>query len=97
MLTKAGFFLVAVLGLGLGAVDAGAADTEVESCTQIRARIGVLPPADPVLLRTLAARKDCRFAPDEIYRAAYGDRPLPAPDHSPRQHGRHDQGDEGDD
>jgi hypothetical protein len=94
MLTTAWFRLLAVLCLGLGAVGAGAAETGDETCAQIRAQIGVLPLADPVLLRKLAARKDCRFAPDEIYRAAYGDRPLPAPDREPRRHGRHGEDDD---
>lgn len=48
-----------------------------QSCVQIRATIGVLQPANPELLRTLAMRKDCGFTSAEVYQAAYGDRPLP--------------------
>lgn len=50
---------------------------EVESCAAIRARIGVAPQADGDLLRTLAARQDCGFSAQEVYRAAHGDRPWP--------------------
>ncbi|MBI5785487.1 MAG: hypothetical protein HZA64_08530 [Rhodocyclales bacterium] len=53
---------------------------EEPSCTQIRAAIGVLQPANPELLRSLAARKDCGFTSAEVYQAAYGDRPLPPQD-----------------
>ena len=49
-----------------------------EDCAAIRARIGVLPPADPALLRTLAERRECGFTAAEVYRAAHGDKP-PAP------------------
>lgn len=49
-----------------------AAEGQIESCEQIRAKIGVLPLADPDLLRQLAARTDCLFTSGEAYRAAYG-------------------------
>lgn len=47
------------------------------SCEEIRADIGVLQPANPELLRSIAMRKDCGFTSAEVYQAAYGDRPLP--------------------
>ena len=65
-----------------------------EDCAAIRARIGVMPAADPVLLRTLAERRDCAFTAAEVYRAAHGDKP-PAPvssRHEGRSH-RHDDDD----
>ena len=49
-----------------------AAERQIETCEQIRAKIGVLPLADPDLLRALAARTDCRFTAAEAYKAAYG-------------------------
>lgn len=61
---------------GSGVLHAAQAAPE-QSCVQIRATIGVLQPADPELLRTLASRKDCSFTSAEVYQAAYGDRPLP--------------------
>lgn len=54
-----------------------AAPAPERSCAEIRATIGMLQPADPELLRTLAVRKDCGFTSAEVYQAAYGDRPLP--------------------
>jgi hypothetical protein len=44
------------------------------------------------LLREIAARKDCAFTAAEVYRAAYGDRPLPPEDREQRRH-RHDDDD----
>jgi hypothetical protein len=66
-----------------------AADEPPEPCDTIRARIGVAPLADPDLLRSLAARQDCAFTSAEVYRAAYGDRPLPPPDSRESRHRRH--------
>jgi hypothetical protein len=66
-----------------------AADEPVPSCDAIRARIGVVPLADSELLRTLASRQDCAFTAAEVYRAAYGDRPLPPPEPRSNSHRRH--------
>ena len=62
-----------------------------EDCAAIRARIGVVPAADPVLLRTLAERRDCAFTAAEVYRAAHGDKPpVPASSrHEGRDHHHH--------
>jgi hypothetical protein len=80
--------------LGLFVADAGAAEFDAETCTQIRAQIGVLPVADPVLLRKLAFRSDCRFTAGEAYRAAHGDRPPAKWEAEGRQrHGREDHDD----
>jgi hypothetical protein len=68
------------------------AEASVDPCGSIRARIGVAPLADPDLLREIAARKDCAFTAAEVYRAAYGDRPLPPEDREQRRH-RHDDDD----
>ena len=76
--------VLSLLSLPLWAVDVAA-----ESCEALRVKIGVVPVADPAFLRSLAARQECRFTPAEIYRAAYGDRPLPPPEprsHRPRHH-----------
>jgi hypothetical protein len=67
------------------AVPAAAAQ-DAAACDVIRARIGQLPPADPELLRTLALRKECRFTAAEVYRAAYGDKPMPKYDESRWRH-----------
>lgn len=71
--------------LGLFAVSANAAETQVETqaetCEQIRAQIkeqtGVLVKPDLKMLAKVGANKKCRFTAAEAYRAAYGDKPLP--------------------
>jgi hypothetical protein len=60
-----------------------------EDCAAIRARIGVMPAADPVLLRTLAERRDCAFTAAEVYRAAHGDKPPAPADWRDGEHRRH--------
>lgn len=63
----------------LAAAPVLAADGPPASCEQIRSRIGVAPVADADLLRSLAARRECGFTAQEVYRAAHGDRPwLPS-------------------
>ncbi len=77
------------------AANAAATDAEAESCEQVRARIGVAPLADHDLLRTLALRQECKFTAAEVYRAAYGDKPLPQEHHAQRQQRRrHDDHDD---
>lgn len=58
------------------------------SCEEIRADIGVVQPANPELLRSIALRKDCGFTSAEVYKAAYGDRPLP-PQEGRKEYLRH--------
>jgi hypothetical protein len=76
---------------------ASAAAAEPESCDvlreRIRARTGLVEPEGP-LLRQLAERQDCRFTSAEIYRAAYGDRPLPPPEERRAHRRRHDDDDD---
>jgi hypothetical protein len=71
-----------VIGLlGFFAVSASAAEPQVETCEQIRAQIkaqtGDLPKPDIAMLEKLGARSECRFSAAEVYRAAYGDKPMP--------------------
>lgn len=73
-----------------------AAAQQVETCDAVRAKIGRLPPADGDLLRTLALRKECRFTAAEVYRAAYGDKPMPKYDES-RWREQRREGDDDDD
>lgn len=51
------------------------------TCEQIRNTIkmqtGILKKANTDLLQVIAARQECRFTTAEVYRAAYGDKPLP--------------------
>jgi hypothetical protein len=58
-----------------------AADTQAQTCDQIRdqieAQTGILPLVNKKLLQTLSLRQECRFSAGEVYRAAYGDKPLP--------------------
>lgn len=83
-------FLVAALLCALCRVSAAAPEP---ACEQIRVQIGTFPLADPELLRAMASRKDCAFSSAEFYRAAYGDRPLPPPEHRHPQR-RHDDDDD---
>lgn len=85
--------LLAVTSLILASLPLPAADEPAESCDAIRARIGVAPLADPDLLRSLAARQDCAFTAAEVYRAAYGDRPLPPPEERGQRRHHHDDDD----
>ena len=71
-----------------------ATDAPAESCEQPRARIGVPPLASHDLLRNLALRKDCGFTSSEVYRAAYGDKPLPEEPREQRRHHRHHEDDD---
>ncbi|MBS4018362.1 MAG: hypothetical protein KGZ68_09015 [Dechloromonas sp.] len=68
-----------------------------ESCEQIRARItsqlGTLPKPDTELLKTVGARKDCRFTSAEVYRAGFGEQPK-APYEAPRYRARHGHGED---
>lgn len=70
--------LVAVVALA-----ASAANAQAQTCDQIREQIetrtGVLPAVNVSLLQNISARQDCRFSAAEVYRAAYGDKPLPKP------------------
>lgn len=67
---------------------AHAAEAAPETCEQVRAQIGVLPPGDADLLRRLAARtNECGFSSADFYKAAYGDRPPARETH--RAHHRH--------
>lgn len=72
---------ILVVGLfGLALTNANSANAQAESCDQIRAQInaqtGIPPKVNTELLRKLA-RPECRFSSAEVYRAAYGDKPMP--------------------
>ncbi|MCX7172693.1 MAG: hypothetical protein NT159_01905 [Proteobacteria bacterium] len=60
--------------------NANSANSQLESCdrirTLIRANTGIPPRVDTGLLQKLA-RPECRFSEAEVYRAAYGDKPMP--------------------
>jgi hypothetical protein len=84
--------LLAVLGAPGTAL---AAENPPETCDQVRAQIGVLPPGDPDLLRRLAARnKECGFSSTDFYKAAYGDRPPARESHHSHHHRHHDDDDD---
>lgn len=85
--------LLPLVALFAPCVNAAAPDATADSCEQIRARIGVVPLADPDLLRQLALRKDCGFTATEVYRAAYGDKP-PAQERTVHRRHHHDEGDD---
>lgn len=86
-------YLVVIACSGLAAANANAAALQPESCDQVRAEInaqvGVLPKVNTGLLQKLGSRSDCRFTAAEVYRSAYGDKPMPRNDsrgHRSRRH-----------
>jgi hypothetical protein len=66
---------------GLLALAAGVAAAEPPTCEQIREQVkahtGVPVRPNIDLLRTAASRQDCKFSSAEVYRAAYGETPIP--------------------
>ena len=80
---------ILVIGLfGLAVTNANSATSQTESCDQIRtlikAQTGVPPKVNTELLQKLA-RPECRFSAAEVYRAAYGDKPMPINDSGRRR------------
>lgn len=89
------------LALGLLAMlvmAAHAAEAPGQTCEQIREEImavkGLVAVTPTELLQKISLRSECQFTSAEVYRAAYGDMPLPPPDPY-RQHNNahHDQDD----
>jgi len=82
--------------LGLVVLQARAADVPTRSCDQIREQIaaqtGLLPKANTELLQLISARPECQFVAAEVYRAAYGDKPLPQQE--PRRQRQHEERDD---
>jgi len=82
--------------LSLVAFHAAAAEAQPPTCEQLRERIqsqaGVSSKVNIELLQRLSGRQDCRFSAAEIYRAAYGDRPMPK--RESRSHRKHDHDDD---
>ncbi len=67
------------------------------SCEQIRARIkehkGIPAKPNTELLGRIGANSQCRFTSGEVYRAAWGDTPVPPPRTRERRHRKHDDDD----
>ncbi|MFH1493534.1 MAG: hypothetical protein ABIG70_01910 [Pseudomonadota bacterium] len=57
--------------------------------TLIHAQSGILPGPAIAILEKIGAHPECRFSAAEVYRAAYGDEPMPKNDYR----GRHDDDD----
>lgn len=77
-------------------IQSPAAVDQAETCaqirTQIKAQTGLLPQPDTALLEQLGKHSECRFSAAEVYRAAYGDTPLPKNE----RHKHHDDDDDDD-
>lgn len=92
--------ILAILGSVLVAAAQAAPDAAVEAdaCTQIRthikAQVGLLPRPDTALLERIGAHPECRFAATEVYRAAYGDKPMPPNERRERRHKHRDDDDD---
>ena len=71
---------------------------QTETCVQIRSQInaqtGILPKPDIALLEKLGAHPECRYSAAEVYRAAYGDQPMPINDRRERRGKHHDDDDD---
>jgi hypothetical protein len=85
--------LLAMLTMG-----AHAADQSAQSCDQIRAEImavkGVPATPDTELLKKISLHSECKFTSEEVYRAAYGDKPLPPPDQRRYDYNKHQESDD---
>ena len=77
--------------LGCFASGVHAANELPASCDEIRIQIqsvtGLLSTPNIELLKQISIHQDCNFSSAEVYRAAYGDKPLPPPE-SPGHHNR---------
>jgi len=91
-------YLTVIGWLSLAAANANAATVQPESCDQIRAEInaqvGVLPKVNTEILQKLGSRPDCRFTAAEVYRSAYGDKPMPRNESRGHRSRRHDHDDD---
>jgi hypothetical protein len=78
---KKPLLFIGLLGMLSGNAHAANVNAQDESCeqirTQIKAKTGVPLKVDIELLQKLSTRSECRFSTPEVFRAAYGDRPLP--------------------
>ncbi len=85
---------LAIVGL-LGLLSNSAS---AESCEQIRAQIkaqtGDLPSPEIGILEKLNAHPECRFSATEVYRAAYGDKPMPQRERQDRRANHRDHDDD---
>jgi hypothetical protein len=72
--------LIQIALLSLIATGAAANDSSAQRCEQIREEIenqnGLLPSTNIELLREISVRQECHFSSAEVYRAAFGDKPL---------------------
>lgn len=70
------FFLFALCSVGVQAAQVPAPTCD-EIRTQIAAQRGLLPAVNIDLLRDIGQNQYCQFTSAEVYRGAYGDKPLP--------------------
>ncbi|TVO53416.1 hypothetical protein [Denitromonas halophila] len=89
--------LSALALVALLAGQAHAATPRTETCEQIRARIqaqvGDRAKPDTTMLDTLSEHPDCAFTAAEVFRAAFGDRPMPVQTHRRDRRDRNDDDD----
>lgn len=86
--------LILVFGLSsLVSMTTGAAEAEPEPCSRIREQIqaqtGIPARPDTALLQKISARQECRFSAAEVYRAAWGDKPVPRNENRDQHRDRH--------
>ena len=67
------------------------------SCDQIRVQIrehtGIPAKPNTSLLALIGANNQCRFTSAEVYRAVWGDKPVPSPRKHERRYWKHDDDD----
>lgn len=61
--------------------------------SQIQAQTGIPAAPDVDLLKKLSIHNGCRFSAAEVYRAAYGDKPVPTSNTSEQYRRSHDDDD----
>ncbi len=91
-------FFISVGFLAVLACDAHAQTPQAESCETIRQKIqaqtGILAKPDTVMLEKINAHPECAFTMAEVYRAAFGDRPIVKESHSRHRYRDHDEDDD---
>ena len=76
--------LLSIVLLGCFANGVHAANEIPATCIEIRAQIqavtGLVSKPNMELLEHISIHQGCNFSTAEVYRAAYGDKPLPQPE-----------------
>jgi hypothetical protein len=96
-LTMKVLLLIVAASLISSAYAAAPDASDPSPCGEIRAQIqgqtGNLSSPNTALLQKIGTSTQCRFTSAEVYRAAYGDKPMVKRDHSSQHRQKHDEND----